>query len=268
MRRNGFSLVELSIVLVILGLLTGGILAGQNLIRASEIRAVTAEYQRYTSAIGSFRDKYFSLPGDFAKAQSFWSTAAACPGVSGSDANGVCNGNGDGAIRYDTPGLISNELFGAWEHLALAGLVEGTYTGNTGHASTSTVPAAIPGTNIPRSKLNNAGWTIYSLGVMPVADPNWAEGDYATGFIFGALATNNVTFSAILKPEEAWNIDTKTDDGRPMLGGVRSPESMGSASASSGCSDTDPSTSASVAAASYALARTGINCSLYFKTTF
>ena len=48
--RQGFSLVELSIVLVILGLLTGGILAGQSLIRAAELRAVTTEYQRYTAA--------------------------------------------------------------------------------------------------------------------------------------------------------------------------------------------------------------------------
>lgn len=269
MRRNstGFSLVELSIVLVILGLLTGGILAGQSLIRASELRAVSTEYQRYTAAIGSFRDKYFAMPGDMANAQKFWA-AGTCPGVAGTAAAGVCNGNGDGNIRYDTPGLTSNELFGAWEHLALAGLVEGSYTGNTGDAGTSSVPAAIPGTNVPRSKLPNAGWTVYSLGVMPVADPNWAEGDYATGYIFGSLATNNVTFNPVLKPEEAWNIDTKMDDGKPSLGAVRSPESLGSSSASTACSDTNPSTSSPVSGASYALSLSGTNCSLYFKTNF
>lgn len=61
---RGFSLVELSIVLVILGLLTGGILAGQSLIRAAELRSVTTEYGRWVTAMHSFRDKYMAIPGD------------------------------------------------------------------------------------------------------------------------------------------------------------------------------------------------------------
>ena len=70
--RSGFSLVELSIVLVILGLLTGGILAGQNLIRAAELRSVTTQFQNYHAAVMTFRDKYFALPGDMANAEDFW----------------------------------------------------------------------------------------------------------------------------------------------------------------------------------------------------
>ena len=68
---SAFSLVELSIVLVILGLLVGGVLSGQSLIRAAELRSVTTEYSRYTTAISSFRDKYFALPGDMSNATSF-----------------------------------------------------------------------------------------------------------------------------------------------------------------------------------------------------
>ena len=64
LQKNAFSLVELSIVLAILGLLTGGILTGQTLIRAAELRAVSTEFQRYQSAVNTFRDKYFSLPCD------------------------------------------------------------------------------------------------------------------------------------------------------------------------------------------------------------
>ena len=92
--QRGFSLVELSIVLVILGLLTGGILAGQSLIRASELRAVSTEFQRYVAAVNTFRDKYFMLPGDMSNATAFWGedaaqcdTAAAdgTPGSQGAD---------------------------------------------------------------------------------------------------------------------------------------------------------------------------------------
>ncbi|MGB1539971.1 MAG: prepilin-type N-terminal cleavage/methylation domain-containing protein, partial [Rickettsiales bacterium] len=56
--NRGFSLVELSIVLVILGLLTGGILGGQSLIRAAEMRAIATEYDAWKTAVNVFKDKY------------------------------------------------------------------------------------------------------------------------------------------------------------------------------------------------------------------
>ncbi len=99
---NGFSLVELSIVLVILGLLTGGILSGQNLIRAAELRAVTTEFSAYQTAVMTFKDKYFALPGDMRNATDFWGSAGGS-GVIGDGCEAgtptgtqTCNGNGDG----------------------------------------------------------------------------------------------------------------------------------------------------------------------------
>ena len=62
--QRGFTLVELSIVLVILGLLVGGVLSGQSLIRAAELRAVSTEHSKFVTAMNSFRDKYFAAPGD------------------------------------------------------------------------------------------------------------------------------------------------------------------------------------------------------------
>ena len=67
-KNQGFTLVELSIVLVILGLLVGGVLTGQSLIRAAELRTVSTQYATFSTAVNTFRDKYFTIPGDMTNA--------------------------------------------------------------------------------------------------------------------------------------------------------------------------------------------------------
>ena len=69
---SGFTLVELSIVLVILGLLVGGVLTGQSLIHAAELRAVTTEHDKFVTAINTFRDKYMALPRRMSNAVRYW----------------------------------------------------------------------------------------------------------------------------------------------------------------------------------------------------
>jgi prepilin-type N-terminal cleavage/methylation domain-containing protein len=127
---RAFSLVELSIVLVILGLLTGGILAGQSLIRASELRSVSADLQRLHSAVYTFRDKYMAVPGDMPNATRFWGIRAGtgsdltCHQTIGST-TGTCNGNGDGAADFiPGDGAMFGERFLAMQHLARAGLLK------------------------------------------------------------------------------------------------------------------------------------------------
>ena len=106
---HAFSLVELSIVLVILGLLVGGILGGQSLIRAAELRSVAVDKDKFTTAINAFRVKYSAIPGDMTNATDYWGTFSTdnitCaydlhPGTQ------TCNGNGnakvgDGGLGYE-----------------------------------------------------------------------------------------------------------------------------------------------------------------------
>jgi prepilin-type N-terminal cleavage/methylation domain-containing protein len=61
---NGFTLIELSIVLVIIGLIVGGVLVGQNLIDAAAVRAQISQIEKYNTAANTFRGKYGYLPGD------------------------------------------------------------------------------------------------------------------------------------------------------------------------------------------------------------
>lgn len=253
--RHAFSLVELSIVLVILGLLTGGILAGQSLIRAAEIRSVSTEYGRYATAVNNFRDKYFALPGDMANASKFWGQSTAC---SGSVADGVCDGNGDG--KFDANGAGANvpsDIFQFWRHLAKAGLIEGSYNGLTG---TGGAYEANIGSNVPRSRVGNAGWTAYWLNDATVASPTMFEGSYGNSLFFGTALAGTQTWGGALKPEEAWNVDTKMDDGKPGLGLVRVREDQ------TACHDAGSSTSVALAAsANYALTTQSAQCGFVLR---
>lgn len=212
----GFSLVELSIVLVILGLLTGGILGGQALIRAAELRAVSTEYNRWVTATQTFKDKYFALPGDMSNATSFWGkNATDCNANTGTAATpGTCNGNGDGMVSPNAASA-TGEMFQFWKQLALGGLIEGTYSGLAGGGAAM---HTIPGTNAPFSKMSNSGWATRTYNAP--GDISEYRNDFGNGLFFGTATTNNMPLIGNLKPEEAWNIDTKMDDGKPARGKV------------------------------------------------
>lgn len=259
----GFTLIELAIVLAIIALLAGGILASQSMIRAAELRNITVESQRYIDAIGVFRDKYASLPGDMPDATAVWAAAAACPSVAASAAAGVCNGDGNAQIQ--STATSSNEIFGFWEHLASAGLIEGSYTGAP-NSSTASANVASFGVNVPASKFGNAGWSVFFLSTVAVSNNIYYDGSYGHVLFLGSNNSSEPP-APVLEPDEALNIDQKIDDGFPAIGTVLSLESQGSTGAS-GCGNLNASPSTSLANSAYAVINSGRNCSLIFKTGY
>lgn len=218
--RRGFSLVELSIVLVILGLLTGGILAGQSLIRAAEIRSVAADYQRYSTARYTFRDKYFALPGDFRDATRFWgrlnsnSWCATNSAATVNSTTGVCDGDGDGLLGDSAVASQSSEALQSWRQLAMAGLIEGSYTGIAGVSGGADYDFGI---NSPSSRISSAGWGANYDDNRAGTTVSLLRFNYRNAMTVGGDDGIWADYPRF-KPEEAWNIDTKVDDGKPHVG--------------------------------------------------
>ncbi|MBL8891561.1 MAG: prepilin-type N-terminal cleavage/methylation domain-containing protein [Planctomycetaceae bacterium] len=193
--KNGFTLVEISIGLVIIGLLIGGVIVAKSMIHAAELRSVGEDFQKYLTSFQAFRLKYNCIPGDCERASSF--------GL------GV-NGNGDNRIPW------TNEGMRAWVHLANAGMVEGTYTGagNPGNRLT-------PGVNTPKSKIVGAGFAIGSTSHTPLNPLNYKDFSRIENFfLFGRESTASWYNAGALTPIDARSIDEKLDDGDPDSGSI------------------------------------------------
>jgi prepilin-type N-terminal cleavage/methylation domain-containing protein len=95
---KGFTIIEMSIVLVIIGLLVGGVLVGRDLILVAEVQKTGTLIDQLNTAVNTFKDKYNCLPGDCATATNFWPVNGNCAFNSDILAGQVCNGNGDGDI--------------------------------------------------------------------------------------------------------------------------------------------------------------------------
>ncbi len=111
--QGGFTLVEIAIVLVIIGLLLGGILKGQEMITQAKIKNVINDFNGLSAAVNSYRDRYRMLPGDDNGADARWGTSG-------------LQGNGNGVIGGKYNSSTANEesrLF--WQHLRQAGFVPG-----------------------------------------------------------------------------------------------------------------------------------------------
>ena len=195
--QAGFSLVELAIALMIIGLIVGGILKGQELLESARLKSILTQINEYRVATSTFIDRYDALPGDFDQATELINEK-------------LLNGNNNGVI--DGPGLIAHskdhEAASFWAHLAAANLIPnpGTSTGNYVKF----------GAGAPKAKIGG-GFTIcyHPYEDMPghwflLGNENGEKGD-APG----------------LTPLQAMSLDKKADDGNPTTGKIRAKDGAG-----------------------------------------
>ena len=151
--QGGFTLIELSIVLVIIGLIVGGVLVGRDMIRAAELRSIVTDVERYKTAVFTFQEKYNALPGDMADATSIWGVASGgCPNGARSGTQ-TCDGDGNGQVMPWVP-----EVFLFWQHLSNAGLIAGQFSGVDGPANDGY--HSVIGFNSPAARYPTGGYTV------------------------------------------------------------------------------------------------------------
>lgn len=173
--QSGFTLIEIAIVLVIIGLLLGGILKGQELITQGRIRNVSNDLQSMTAAINLYQGRYLALPGDDAGAGTRWSTAPV-----------ATSGNGDGIIAgiYNST-TAADESRQFWLHLRRAGLVGGAVNANN-------PPNAVGGI----TGVQNGAYGLPGIVVCTNNLPAVIAQAIDTQFDDGASATGNVRAAA------------------------------------------------------------------------
>lgn len=229
---SGFTLIELSIVLVIIGLIVGGVLTGRALIRTTELQSILTDKQKYVTAVNTFRGKYNAIPGDMTNATSFWGTDPdGCPGTPLQvRKQATCNGNGNFLIEGDGVGSgnsANTEHYRAWQQLANAGLIDGFFTGETGPYSYGN---DVPGLNVPAGKIPGTGfdWVQYTpLAQNPAA--TWGAQQNAQYLLFGGGSDLVWDVAApALTPEDAFQVDKKADDGMPKSGTILASSGFGS----------------------------------------
>ncbi|MFP5403160.1 MAG: type II secretion system protein [Gammaproteobacteria bacterium] len=184
-RQSGFTLIEIAIVLVIIGLLLGGILKGQELITQGRIRNVANDFQSMTAAINLYQDRYRALPGDDIGAGTRW--AASGTATTSGDGNGVIAGAYNSGDATD-----ESRLF--WHHLRHAGLVGGS-TSTTGGVGTANPPNASNGiTGVQNGAFGITGIVICSNNLIAkiaqAIDTQFDDGEPDTGSVRAATGTD------------------------------------------------------------------------------
>ena len=199
-RNRGYTLIEIAVVLVIIGLLLGGVLKGQELVTSARVHNVIQQQSGIKAAYFGFVDRYRARPGDYSAA------TTNIPNVSTVACNGG-NGDGDGIIE-----TVDNENTLVWEHLSKAGFLNGTY-----NCAASVSPSTTP--------------------MNPYARPlDLAyDADYGGS---NASPQHNLKTGSQVPAEILAEVDRKVDDGNALTGTVRAQTAGGVSTTTTECYDT------------------------------
>lgn len=190
-KQSGFTLVEIAIVLVIIGLLLGGILKGQEMITQAKIKNVMADFSGISAAYHGYQDRYRAIPGDDPAANRWPGGFVATSGTAG---NGVVSGTYNNACPV-TMAANAPETCHFWHHLRLAGFVSGSGGTQPFNALTGMIGVQ----------------TGDGAGAATLLDAQ------ATPQGFSGL----IICSANIPDKIAIAVDTQMDDGTPNTGTVR-----------------------------------------------
>lgn len=221
--QAGFTLIELSIVLVIVGLVVGGIVVGREMIDVAKTRSQISQIQNFQTATTIFREKYGGTPGDLAfnKASQFGFTTFSC--ANGNDRledHTLCSGQ-----KTYGQGGCSGEVLLFWTQLSAAGLIEGNYIGTS---TTPTVSGSDLFNYVPKSRIENL--PVIAVNAMPYGNSSLADvmGKRYFNLVNVSSCSSGWGFWGSVQPEWyalhpllAFNIDSKMDDGNPLAGKVR-----------------------------------------------
>lgn len=222
---RGFTLIELSIVLIVIGLVVGGVLVGRTLIYAAEIRSQIKQFQDYQIAFVTFQGKYGCIPGDCNNATTFF-------GTTDSLGNTINNGDGNGAVDTENRGCFdtndpssvswfsSHEMNGAFQHLAISRMLDFQPFNLGDHTK------AMPKVKIDQTSYFFLGasynFTCNGDTRNPIMD-NYQTGQNSFWFVVCSGDTSDEMnyyddTCGIFRASDLENIDKKIDDGKPLSG--------------------------------------------------
>jgi len=215
-RTRGFSLIEISIVIIIIGLIAGGIMNGRSLIRNVERQRIIDSKNQLMSEINIFHARYGQWPGDFDN------HTGALPGAVGGDNNGIISYTDGGA------GNLWGEVNNVYVHLSLAGLMGGSYSTAALHISSGNFSWNI-GTDAPSTP---QPMTVFWVGSH--SNSMYGRAPLTTNII---MLTGPDMRQGALRLDDAMSMDYKYDDGVADTGTVRSYRPWGGVAGGNNCVD-------------------------------